>query len=181
MICISAKYSHIMRRKPVAILGTVSCMAIAGFALMPEFRSEFEQLSKDAASILSGSAKGSEGHNRIKLWTRTCKYISEKPLLGYGCEGISERLYIATGISNPHNEILTYAAYFGIPAAAAYVTAVLSVIIYWIRHLELLETGQRIAGMTAAGYFIASLTGVSMFYLAPMFFVLLGMASSDVK
>lgn len=163
------------RKRLLIILGAAIVFFILAWLLSENIRDEFSVLYKDAGSILAGDAKGSEGHNRIKIWRRTWGYITEKPIFGYGCEGISDRLYIGTGISNPHNELLTYAAYYGIPAAILYLLGVVSVFANYLRK-NTAEAGQKIACMAAAGYFISSMTGVAMFYLTPLFFVLLGIS-----
>lgn len=173
------------RRRTGIMIGAAAALLAAGLLLMPELRSEFTGFAEDAGRILSGKAGGSEGHNRLKIWARTVKYISEQPLLGYGCEGMSMRLYKATGISNPHNEILTYAAYYGIPAATAYAAGVI-----FVFARSIFERGSKGGGpdmyskiscMAAAGYFISSLTGVGMFYTLPFFFIFLGMACDREK
>ena len=169
------------RRRLLIILGVAIVFFILAWLLSENIRDEFSVLYKDAGSILAGDAKGSEGHNRIKIWRRTWGYITEKPLFGYGCEGMSERLYIGTGISNPHNELLTYAAYYGIPAAIAYLIGVTSVFANYLRRKNKAEAGQKIACIAAAGYFISSVTGVAMFYLTPFFFVLLGISAIEKR
>ena len=138
---------------------------------------EIATFGKDLVSIISGQASGTEGHNRIRVWSRTWSYITEKPVFGFGCEGMSERLYIGTGISNPHNEILTYAAYYGIPAAMSYAAGVIAIFVRYFRGRKQATASQKTACMAAAGYFISSLTGVAMFYLTPLFFTLLGFAA----
>ena len=178
-IIILIREPHRRRRVGYIISAAITIFA-AALICLPEVRSEFAGLARDAGRILSGSAKGSEGHNRLKVWTKTWKYIMEKPLFGYGCEGISERLYIASAISNPHNEILTYAAYYGIPAAIAYTAGIISVLIRSFRSkIHKTDAGVRIACLAASGYFVSSLTGVAMFYLTPLFFVFMGIGISE--
>jgi len=115
----------------------------------------------------------SAGHNRWLLWQITMEHIASRPFLGYGCEGLSETLMDLTGRANPHNEILTYAAYFGIPAALLYAAGVLITVINGIRSGE---HASMTAAFAAAAYFISSMFGVSMFYTTPFLFVLLGLS-----
>ena len=87
-------------------------------------------LIEDIRLVITGSSSASTaGHNRWLLWTTTAKYISERPFTGYGCEGLSDILYDELGRANPHNEILSYASQFGIPAACFYVIGVVSTLI----------------------------------------------------
>lgn len=82
----------------------------------------------DISAVASQSEDAAAaGHNRWLLWTETWKYVMRKPLLGYGCEGLSDVLMDSLGRANPHNEVLNYAAQFGIPAAICYTAGVLSV------------------------------------------------------
>ena len=171
------------RQKAWIVLGALILGIVAAYIASPDIRKELEAFSEDLVAVMSNSASGSAGHNRMKVWMLTAKYIAERPLFGHGCEGISLRLFSETAISNPHNEILTYAAYYGIPAAAVYVLGVLSVVTTCIkRHSDKRiskEPSTMIACMAATGYFISSITGVAMFYTAPFFFIFLGLACDD--
>ncbi len=165
------------RRKRVSIITAVAVLiAAAVICTSSDVRKEFVVFSGDLASIMNSEVTGSLGHNRWKLWEQTMTYISEKPLMGYGCEGISFSLYKMFKISNPHNELLTYAAYYGIPAMFMYTAGIVSVFVYHIRNGERISAGSRIACMAAAGYFISSIAGVAMFYTAPFFFIFTGLA-----
>lgn len=164
-----------LRRKIGIMVGAGAVLVALSVITAPVLRDEFAGFSSDLANIISGRSDGSEGHNRLALWSLTCEYISEKPMLGHGCEGISLRLYEATARSNPHNEILTYAAYYGIPAAIAYFTGIVLMLTRWARSDIRFDACQKIACMAAGAYFVASMTGVAMFYLTPFFFIFLGM------
>ena len=162
-------------RRLAVLAGALAAGLIAALLLSSSIRSEFASLGADIAAILSGNAGWSTGHNRFLLWDITLAYIEERPLTGFGCEGIAFQLYEATGRSNPHSEILSYAAYYGIPAALCYAAAVISVFHDHFRDRKQAPASSRIACMAAAGYFISSMTGVAMFYTAPFFFIFLGM------
>ena len=161
------------------------CVMLASsvfFALVSEdIRGELIEFITDIAAIMNGDISSSAGHNRWLLWTQTAEYIYERPITGYGCEGIHEMLFVATGRGDPHSEILTYAAYYGIPAALLYTASVLYTLISCLRRTSA-EHGQisaKIAGMAAAGYFISALFGVAMFYTAPFFYIFMGIASAE--
>jgi len=154
----------------------VIVLFIAAMLISPALRKEFTVLAADLASILNNTAEGSAGHRRLQMWTLTKGYISEKPLLGFGCEGIAFRLYEAMGVSDPHCEPLAYAAYYGIPAALLYMAGVIGVIATSISRMNKNGVTQKAACMAAAGYFISSFVGVGMFYTLPFFFILLGLS-----
>ena len=160
--------------------GLLAAAAAAVFVLAilvsPALRKEFIVLARDLGAILSNSADGSAGHRRLQMWTLTKGYISERPLFGYGCEGIAFMLYEAMQVSDPHCEALAYAAYYGIPAALLYMAGVIGVIATSISRMNKSGVTQKAACMAAAGYFISSFVGVGMFYTLPFFFILLGLS-----
>ena len=127
----------------------------------------------DATDILSGGGDALHGHGRWGLWQQTVEMIRERPLIGYGCEGISTFLLETNVAANPHNEVMTYAAFFGIPASILYVAGAAFTV---IKGLKSHDNDSMTAACAASAYFISSLFGVAMFYTAPFFFVLLGLA-----
>ena len=158
----------------------LTAVVLAAFAvaliISPALRKEFTGLAADLAAIFSNTAEGSVGHRRFQMWTLTTGYIAEKPLLGYGCEGIAFMLYEAMKVSDPHCEILAYAAYYGIPAAIMYTAGVIGVIVTCIGRTDTNGVQQKAACMAAGGYFLSSLVGVGMFYTLPFFFIFLGLS-----
>ena len=140
-------------------------------------RLELIWIFKEALVVLRGGDTTYIGHGRWTLWTITVDYLIDEPFFGYGCEGISETLYDYVEIANPHNEPLTYAVYFGIPAAILYVAGSLVSIVKGL-HSGSYDSSRVIAAFAGMGYLISSLFGVAMFYTAPYFFILLGLANS---
>lgn len=126
--------------------------------------------------IISAPDAEYAGSSRWRLWKATFEMISERPLLGYGVEGIGVRLMAEAGNDRPHNEFLQYAAFFGIPALICYISAVASVFLSFLKH-RLESSPCTIAVLTAAfGYLASSCFGNTMYYTAPLFFIVLGMA-----
>ena len=99
---------------------------------------------------------------------------------GYGCEGIADMMKGYTLTSSPHNEPLTYAAFFGIPAALLYCAAVLTSVIKGLKTNQC-DDACRTAAFAALGYFVSSIFGVAMFYTAPFLFIFLGLSSGNSK
>ena len=152
-------------------------LGLAGAFASSGIMNSFQVLMEDVQQVASGGDDAaSAGHNRWLLWTQTVDYILQRPILGYGCEGISDMIMADTGRGNPHCELLSYAAYFGIPAAAAYTLGMLAVLARFFRRSVLCDPASASAGMAACGYFISSLFGVPMFYTAPFFFIFLGLS-----
>ena len=160
------------------IFGFILLGVLTGFILADGLRNDFLSLADDIHRMLFADVSGSAGHNRWLLWQTTWEYIKQKPLLGYGCEGLDIPLLADTGRGNPHNEILNYAGQFGIPAACLYVAGVISTLVHAVNNHT--SAAQKDAFMAASGYFISSMFGVPMFYTLPFFFIFLGIAGSAV-
>lgn len=152
-------------------------LVIAAFIIIPDLKSELSSLTSGAAGLLGGDLDDSAGHNRGLLWQVTMKYIAERPLTGFGCEGIWMRMYNEIQRSDPHNEILTYAVYYGVPGAVFYTLGIISALISRLRTVVSLRACEKAAFLAASGYFISSLFGVAMFYTAPFFFLFLGLSA----
>ena len=171
------------KRKGIAVFASaLAVLALLALKTEPSLVEDIMMDIHDAKDIFTGGGDALHGHGRWGLWQQTMEMIGERPLFGYGCEGITEVLLETNVAANPHNEVMTYAAFFGIPAAAFYVAGVLITI---IRGLKSDNNDSVTAACAAAAYFISSLFGVSMFYTAPFFFVLLGLThdydSTEVK
>lgn len=160
-------------------LVTMILLIAAAVILIPGLRNELYSMVSGAAGILGGDLDNSVGHNRGLLWQVTMKYISERPLTGFGCEGIWMRMYNEIQRSDPHNEILTYAVYYGIPGAVFYTLGVLSILLGRLKETAALGVCGKSALLAAAGYFISSLFSVAMFYTTPFFFLFLGLSAAE--
>ncbi len=125
------------------------------------------------------------GTSRWGLWTLTIEYIMQKPILGFGIEGIGEQLYSSEFLNDrPHNEFLQYAVFFGIPAALFYISGVFSIYLKALKNKSRLDTIEKASLIAGFAYLFSSLFGNTMFYTAPYLFILLGLGtvrSSDLE
>ena len=163
----------------VFLFAFLAAFVVLGLILSSSLRNEFISLTHDLSRFSSKEDSDSIGHNRGLLWTFTWELISERPLFGFGCEGISDLLMAETGRANPHNELLNYAVSYGVPAAILYLLGMVFVFITWIQRHIWLNAVSLTAALGAFGYFLSSLVGVPMFYTEPFFFVMLGLSLSD--
>lgn len=139
-------------------------------------------LFTDISNIASKNENAEKaGSNRWKLWEYTLKYISEKPVLGFGVEGIAERLKNDAGNSRTHNEFLQYAAFFGIPAGIMYICGIMSVFLNGLKNKAKLDKYQLTALVAAFGYLVSSFFGNTMYYTAPFLFIFLGLGFTKSK
>ena len=160
------------------LAGAFVFLGALAIVLIPLLRIELLYLLSEIPEVINGTARDYAGHGRWGLWQLTVQLIRERPITGYGCEGISEILYSRTGVANPHCEVLTIAAFFGIPAAVFYTAGI---ILFVLRGLKSDCRMSRTAAYAAMGYFISSMFGVAMFYTVPFFWVFIGLADSHLR
>ena len=167
----------IPRVRVLLFIAVIAVLAAIAMIKNPDLREDVYQLINESMMLISGDKSSDIGHGRIGLWEYTLELIKDKPLTGYGCEGITGMLGDQFWYSdNPHNEVLTYAAYYGVPAAIIYTSAVIATIIKGLRSGD---STSMIAAAAATAYFISSMFGVAMFYTLPFFFVLLGISDNQ--
>lgn len=117
---------------------------------------------------------GTVGTKRMRLWIDAVKDIIKRPVFGFGPEcWHGER---------PHNEVLQYALFIGIPGLGFYLAALIMLLVRQLKNIKKINSVTIIALGVAVGYFVSSLFGLTMFYTAPYYFMVLGFAMSpDTK
>ena len=154
------------------------------YLISPESLERMTVLKQEVESAAeTKEVSDSLGSGRGLLWKHTIRYISERPVLGFGVEGIAERLAKdSNGLnSRPHNEYLQWAAFFGIPAALLYLSGVISVYVRAVKQRIDLSP-MRVVALTAAfSYAASAVFGNTMSYTAPFFFALLGLGYRSAK
>lgn len=119
------------------------------------------------------------GTSRGKLWTYSIKYISKKPLFGYGYDNIKYEYWKDDIIeSRPHNLILEQSTNIGIIGMIIYFILILSIV---IKKIVQIPPTQIIALSVVIGYLMSSMFGNSTFYVSPYFYVFLGILAQEVK
>ena len=164
------------RKKGMISAAVVALLVIASLIVLKPLREDMIDTAAEFMQIMSGDNNLLAGNGRWGIWQYVADYIHDSPIWGYGCEGIAEIMRDYTFTTNPHNEPLTYAAFFGIPAAAFYCMAVLLSVFKGFRNSRELPEKQT-AAYASIAYFISSLFGVAFFYTAPFMFMFLGMSS----
>ena len=142
----------------------------------------FIQLGSDIGRIAENPEdSGSAGTGRWNYWVHTVQWIKERPLFGYGIEGIADRMFEISGdfTNRPCEEYLTYAAFFGIPAALFYLSALLYIAFDRIKNISHTSGTAIAAALTACTYLVSALFGNTMFYTTPFMFTMLGIAYSE--
>ena len=143
----------------------------------PGILNSFLRLFSDAGAIVVNSEDAdAAGTHRWRLWKGTAGYISERPLLGWGPEGFADELERTCGNPRAHNEFLSYAGFFGIPAGCCYLLGCGFVIVNGIRNLKSLSKTAVAALVVAGTYLVSSCFGNILLLTAPYFFIFLGFA-----
>lgn len=111
---------------------------------------------------------------RLQMWAESLALILQRPLLGYGPEG-SGVIFLGIGLDRPHNEYIQYALYLGIPGAALYLTALISLLVRCLGSLKRLPLEGLILGGMVFAYCVSAFVGNSMYNTTIYFFCFLGM------
>lgn len=142
------------------------------FSSIMQFFVDVDSIAKDPQHA------DSAGTTRWMLWKFTIKKIAEKPLFGFGNEGIKAMLEEATGSTRPHNEFLQYTVFYGIPAGLLYILGCFSVFIHDYILRAFLDNETNICLIASFCYLVSSFFGNTMFYTTPFLFILLGFSYS---
>ena len=179
-------YVKIRKFRLISIILPVSVFigsVVIGFAVLPQNLDKFMRLFRDMSDITvsvvnSDTEKNVDraGSGRWLLWKLTVGAILQKPVFGWGTEGISYILaHSNVRNSRPHNEYLQYAAFYGVPACLCYLTAIGNVYHRAHRQLTVLSDSMVVALIGAFSYLISACFGNTMFYTTPFLFILLGL------
>ena len=174
MVIISVAGKGDTKQRALIMTAVFVLASVSALALIKPLRADIIQTAAEFMQIISGDNNIYAGNGRWGIWQYVAEYIADYPVWGYGCEGIAEIMKSYTLTTSPHNEPLTYAAFFGIPAALFYCAAVITTIIKGIRSGR---QESRIAAYALLGYFVSSIFGLAFFYTTPFEFIFIGMAS----
>lgn len=136
------------------------------------------RLSGDVSAILTQPDSGRAniaGSGRWYIWKCCMELIAKNPLFGIGYEGINVRNLAYIGNQRPHNEIMQYTLFYGIPGGLLYFCGCLGVYLRALRRRARLDA-LTFAALTAAfGYLVGSNFGLTVYNTAPYFFIMLGL------
>ncbi len=138
----------------------------------------------DIVTIVTGEdmeAIEKAGTSRGILWKKGIEFIMEKPIFGYGLDGVGDEYQmedIAT--DRPHNIIIQMALFTGIPGMIMYIGFV---IFLYVKKLIMIrksdELGAAMFFITVC-YFISSMFGNSMYYTSPYYLIFLGFLMRNI-
>ena len=162
---------------PILIFATLSILNT--FGLMPGanglWGSNFTEMASDIYDIAEWNENAlSGGSGRVILWVEALKYIPKHPIFGVGPEGLTGEYTVICGNNHIHNEYLSYAVYFGLPALAAYLIGLGSLFLDRYKKIATLNPVTIIAAGAVVAYLASAFFGNAKYYTAPYFFILLG-------
>lgn len=120
------------------------------------------------------------GSGRWRIWGKSIEFIMERPLLGYGVDGIAARLESFTGFTRSHNEYLQYTAFWGIPSLLIYLSACGCTLFRSWKERFSNSPCVFAAWISSVGYMVSAFFGNTKYYTSPYFFVVLGIVASGV-
>lgn len=134
--------------------------------------------SKDIKAVVEKDEKKAAevGTHRLLLWKDAWNYTLEHPIFGGGMESLGVYYKEHNNFINdrPHNVILEFSSFIGIPGAIIYLVLILFLAIANLKNLK--HNSIYIAiYFTAMCYFISSMFGNSMYYTSPYFMLLIGL------
>jgi len=143
----------------------------------------FKELINDTSQIVQSESVEqiyNIGTDRGILWIKTVKLISNKPFIGYGFENIRDeysKLEIMT--DKPHNIILEQALNMGIPAMIIYMTIIILIIIKQLKRIKTIKPFYLMSLIIVISYLFSSMFGNQTFYVAPYFYIFLGLIAQN--
>lgn len=193
---IAFTYFFIAREKKKFNIKTI--IPIISFVLLSVCLSPFYNIGKNFFSLNEDISKFADedqdtstaGSGRWTLWVQTVEHIKNKPVFGYGPEGLigkftakvkdnsgAEQIQVSFQ-DRPHNEYLQHAAFMGLPALIFYLAALVMLFLNRIKNIKNIPAVVLIAGCAVTGYAVSAFFGNTMYYTAPFFFILLGMTAN---
>lgn len=158
--------------------GLFLAVTVAETLLKSGLSRDMSTLVNDTGLILAGSdAADGAGSGRWVLWVRALDFVVERPLFGFGPDNLGARYALeGIGIDRPHNEVLQVAASLGVPALLLYLSALAVHGRRFFLRLGRLPVSTRLLFAALAAYLLSSMTGNSMYYTTPFFFLALGLS-----
>ena len=117
------------------------------------------------------------GTSRGQLWVNATKCILKKPILGYGFDVYTDDFI--DGLGGPHNLILEQAICIGILGMLLYFSLIISIMWKNIRGIKHIDNSHLLGLVFIISYLAYMMFGNSTYYLAPYFYLFLGILYSD--
>ena len=145
------------------VISTISCLYCDNVI------NNFSSMFGDVTTLIEDDSATDEidsiGSSRGRLWIRAFSFIKVSPIFGFGLQGV--------GFSS-HNMFLQIGMYTGIPGLALYLAILLSGVVKLIIMRKTISPLTKACAFTVISYLISGFFGVTVFYTAPYFYLVLG-------
>ncbi|MCR5147838.1 MAG: O-antigen ligase family protein [Eubacterium sp.] len=172
------KPQYISIKKAAIVLGLFLLITAAMSIRYKTVTQSVTTMVSDVGDVLENPTSetvGYAGSGRWILWKGAFKHILEEPILGFGVEGLLNTYMIGT----PHNELLQYAEFFGVPVMLLYVAACLMVLWRVIRNSAKMSGSTMVCFFVTIGYLASSFFGVAIYYTTPFLYIFLGLTYAE--
>ena len=133
-------------------------------------------LKSDIGKVIADPLESDRaGSGRWKIWKNTVLHMGESPWFGFGVEGLLNTYHVGT----PHNELLQYAAFFGIPTCVLYVLACALILLRVLKNCKKLDKTTMICFFACICYLASSFFGVAIYYTTPFIYIFLGLSYAE--
>lgn len=175
--------NKLLLKRTLLLVGVFIIVTIAMNIYNGHLYKDIWTLGGDVSKVMRESSDvDSAGTGRWILWRNGVRFISEKPVFGYGPDNLGEQYAkVNIGTDRAHNEIIQFAASLGIPAAVFYIIAMVNYFIGFLRIRKKVSTIEIGMFCTVVAYLVSSMFGNTMYYTSPFFFMLLGISSGMEK
>ena len=156
------------KKRPAIILALFLGLSLISLLYTSNTVDSFRSMFADASTLINSTTEeeiAAIGSNRGALWTTALSIIKFSPIVGFGPQSIN---------FSAHNMFLQIAMYVGIVGLIIYLAIFIfgAIRLFILRH-ELTPTTKACA-FAVIGYLISGFFGVTAFYTAPYFYLVLG-------
>ena len=171
---------------PAALFLLVTLLSFAellpmGYQGSNSVRQNFSFLFSDVESIADEDEDMEHaGSGRIGIWLTYLSHADDRPLTGYGPEGLAGTdLAEEAGNPRPHNEYLQWLMFCGFPGFTLYMSFVICFAVWCFRNIRHFTPFGLIAGAAVVSYLISAFFGLTLFSSTSYFWMLVGFLGSD--
>lgn len=145
------------------VISAISCIYTRN--ILTSFSALFSDIGTVTDANADQEALEAVGSSRGELWQLAIIFIKISPIIGFGAQGVS---------FSAHNMFLQIAMYTGIPGLLLYLAIIVSGAVRLIQMRKTITPITKACAFAVVSYLISGFFGVTAFYTAPYFYLVLG-------
>ena len=157
------------KKLPLLSLGLFVVFSIISCIYSDNVINNFVSMFGDIGTLIEDDSSteqiNSIGSSRGELWIRALNFIKISPIIGFGLQSVG---FAA------HNMFLQIAMYTGIPGLLLYLAIIVSGAVRLIQMRKTITPVTKACAFAVVSYLISGFFGVTAFYTAPYFYLVLG-------